>query len=252
MSLKKNVKNCLASFYYNFYKRFQNEVGNRTILYHSIGTELEHDTYGISISKERFKEHILYLKDNYELIFIDDKFSNNLDRNTLSITFDDGYKDNLYALELCEKYKIPFTLYITTNEIGNKNYLNKSEILEFEKSEYCILGTHSHTHPHLASLNYEAQFRELSNSKKILEDILSKEITHMSYPHGSYNEDTLEILDELRYNIVSSSHIGLNNINNLDLKRIKRIEIVSSDTISDLDKKIKGYYDYLCLKENTI
>jgi len=247
--LKKQIKDTLATCYYNLYKQFDTKVGNRIVLYHAIGSKLSYDTYGISISKERFTEHIKYLKDNYEIIAIDSEYKNNLERDTVSITFDDGYKDNLIALELCEKYQIPFSLYITTNEIGNRDYLNKSEILEFAKSEYCILGTHSHTHPHLENLSYEEQFNELDKSKKILEDILSKEVSDFSYPHGSYNSDTIKIIDKIGYNIVTSSHIGLNTIDNLDLLRLKRIEIIASDTLNDLRRKTKGYFDYLALKD---
>ena len=249
MSFKNIVKKSIAEIYFNTFKRYQHEVGNRIILYHAIGSKLSHDTYGISISKNRFLEHIEFLKDNYKIIAIDENYQNNLNENTVSITFDDGYKDNLYALELCEKYNIPFTLYISTGFIGQKHYLTEDEIRQFSKSNICRLGTHSVSHPHLDLLSYDEQLNELSDSKNKLEEIVGHKITEMSYPHGSYNDDTIKIIDELGYNLISSSHIGLNTKDNLDLKRLKRIEIIGSDNLVYLEKKVLGYYDFLSLKE---
>ncbi len=243
--MKKIIKNLIAQVYYHTIKKYQNIVGNRIVLYHSIGSKLDHDTYGISISKERFTEHILYLKDKYEIIPINEHYQNNLDRDTISITFDDGYKDNLIALEICEEYKIPFTLYIATGFIGKNNYLTKEDIKIFSESTQCTLGTHSVTHPHLDTLSYDEQYKELEESKKVLEDIVGYKITHFSYPYGRYNKDTIKIIDKIGYNIISSSHIGLNDVKNLDFKRLKRIEIVANDDLKELDKKIHGYYDYL-------
>jgi len=249
MSLKQSIKEILGSIYFHLYKKYQPTVGNRVILYHSIGSKLDHDSYGISISEEKFKEHMKYIKENYNIISIDKNYSNVLDKNSISLTFDDGYKDNLKALDICEKHEIPFTLYITTHEIGKENYLSRDDILRFSNSTLCTLGAHSHTHPLLASLSYNEQLNELTKSKQILEDIIGSKITHMSYPHGSYNEDTLKIIEELGYQVVTSSHIGLNTTNNLNMKKIKRIEIVGSDDLKSLRKKILGYYDFLAWKE---
>ncbi len=252
MSIKQIVKNAIGFTYYNLYRRYCNIIGNRVILYHSIGSELSHDTYGISISKEKFVEHIQFLKNNYEIIPIDFEYKNNLDRNTISITFDDGYKDNLFALEVCKKYDIPFTLYITTGFIGEKDYLSEDDIKEFSKYDKCILGTHSVKHPHLETLSYDEQYYELSQSKLTLEKIIGQEIVHMSYPHGSYNTDTLKIANDLGYKIITSSNIGVNTNVNLDLQTIKRIEIIATDTIENLQYKISGFYDYLSLKNKNL
>ena len=77
-----------------------------------------------------FMNHIDYLYDNYEFSKISDKHS---DKLTISITIDDGYKDTLDAIDYISRYQIPLSLYITTNMIGQKNYLNK-KILEIFSS----------------------------------------------------------------------------------------------------------------------
>jgi len=243
--MKRSIKKLLGVIYYNLIRRHQNDVGNRIVLYHSIGTKLDFDTYGISISKERFLEHIKYLKNNYEIIPINEYYKENLDRKTISITFDDGFRDNLYALSVCEKYSIPFSIYVTTGFIGEKNYLTEGDIVKLSKSKECTLGVHSHTHPHLGDLTYDEQYNELKDSKEILENLVGYRITQMSLPHGSYNSDTMKILNILGYSAVLSSNIGLNCTNNLDLIKLKRVEIVASDDVNELERKLNGYYDYL-------
>jgi peptidoglycan/xylan/chitin deacetylase (PgdA/CDA1 family) len=248
MSIKKILKEVLGFTYYNLFRRYQNIVGNRVVLYHSIGSKLKHDSYGISISKERFIQHIKFLKENYEIIPLDTEYTNSLDRDTISITLDDGYKDNLIALEICEKYEIPFTLYITTGLIGQEDYLSEEDIKLFAKSDKCLLGTHSVTHPHLDTLSYDEQYYELNQSKITLENIIDKEVTSMSYPHGCHNQDTLDIVKKLGYKIVSSSKMGMNTKENINLIKIKRVEIVADDNLKKLSKKTSGYYDFLSLK----
>ena len=68
--MKKKIKNVIGAFYYNSYRRFKSNKGNRILLYHSIGTEIKNDKYGFSISKELFREHINYLNYNFELFLL--------------------------------------------------------------------------------------------------------------------------------------------------------------------------------------
>ena len=72
MNFKSVVKESLGMMYYHTFKKFQNIRGNRSLIYHAFGTKLEHDTYGISIKIQNFKEHMKYLVDNYKIISNED------------------------------------------------------------------------------------------------------------------------------------------------------------------------------------
>jgi peptidoglycan/xylan/chitin deacetylase (PgdA/CDA1 family) len=89
----------------------------------------------------------------------------------------------------------------------------------------------------------KVQYKELSDSKICLENITGKKIIDFSYPYGDYDNSAKNIADKL-YEIISTSHIGINTVE-CDKKMLKRIEIVSNDTISILKRKIDGYYDFL-------
>ena len=61
-----------------------------------------------------------------------------------------------------------------------------------------IVGLHSHTHPtRLCELNYNGQLNEYSTCKEILESCLDKKVISASYPCGSVNADTEQIMKAL-------------------------------------------------------
>ena len=87
---------------------------------------------------------------------------------------------------------------------------------------------HSHTHPTLIEkLEFEEQLKEYNVNKKKLSEILNidnKEIKYMSHPCGSYNKNTLEILNSLNIEIGFKNIInvekskGMKKVNNSNLE----------------------------------
>lgn len=64
------------------------------------------------------------------------------------------------------------------------------------------IGSHTHGHPILAFLSESEQKKEVSLSKKVLEEILDEEVNLFSYPYGtpnSFSEATIEFLKISRY-----------------------------------------------------
>ena len=105
MNFKKIIKNIVGEIYYNGYYKYIKPKGNRILIYHAFGSKLKHDSYGISINPKLFEEHLKFLKNNYKLLPLNhDTLDNKLDIDSVTITIDDGYKDNLVAVELMEKY----------------------------------------------------------------------------------------------------------------------------------------------------
>ena len=241
MTLKKTAKEVIGFFYYNLYKKYKTINGNRSLMYHAFGSKLKHDTYGISIDIKKFKNHINFLYDNYKIIHAHQYTSYKLE--SISITIDDGYKDTLNAVDILNDKKIPFSLFITTNFINKNNYLSKNDIIQISKLQNSEIGSHGYNHLRLGTLSYKNQLNELSKSKSILEDITSKKILGISYPHGSFNHDTFTILEKLNYKHAFSSIKGINNTSS-NKYLIKRNEIISSDDVNSLRKKINGFYDY--------
>lgn len=82
------------------------------------------------------------------------------------------------------------------------------ELKKMNASSSAVIGAHTHLHPSLAALNFKEQFDEISSSKKILEEIIGKKITHFSYPFGTqndYNTDTIKIVKQLDFKMVAAN-----------------------------------------------
>ena len=126
------------------------------------------------------------------------------------LTFDDGYHDNYTtALPLLKKLNVPFAVYITTGFIDNRLpmwwYPNQQlglsldELIALDNEPLCTIGAHTISHPKLDTLTADEQYKEIVESKAILEHWLGHPIRHFSYPHGAYNETTLQIVSECKF-----------------------------------------------------
>ena len=75
----------------------------------------------------QFQDLILYLKKRYRILSIDEFYNffieKKLPPRSILITFDDGYKNNLYtAAPFLKEHKIPFTVFVSTRHITSGDY----------------------------------------------------------------------------------------------------------------------------------
>ena len=238
---KNKLKDTLGFLYYNSYLKYFQNIGNRALIYHAFGSKLKHDTYGMSIDIHKFEEQIKFYKDNYEIININEYKNYNTD--TLSITIDDGYKDNIDGIDILNKYNIPFSLYVTTNTLNTAEYLSSDDVKSLSCLSNCEIGSHCYDHVRLNTLSNQKIFYQLSESKKILENIIDNRVTGISYPHGSYNKYVLSILKEIGYSYAACSIKG-KNTKETNNHLLRRSEVIQSDSLSKIINKINGYYDF--------
>lgn len=126
------------------------------------------------------------------------------------VTFDDGYRDNYtLAYPLLKRLGVPFTIYVTTALIDNQMEawwypgqalgMSLGELKALATEPLCTLGAHTVGHPKLDTLTREQQRAEIEGSKRMLEEIIGREVKHFSFPHGAHNQDTLDICNELKF-----------------------------------------------------
>ena len=120
---------------------------------------------------------------------------------------------------------------IKINKINLKKknfYLNKKNILNMSKNKM-IIGSHSHTHPVLSSLNYENQKKEIFLSSKILQQVIKKKIDFFSFPYGiknTYNQSTFKLLTKIgvKYSFIADNHNNKDNDKKFNHLKIKRFD----------------------------
>lgn len=244
----------------------QKQNGFIILLYHSIGKRDADDYLKLRISPECFEEQMAYLSEKKYRVVSLGEIINNLNPNfesktfdyklkrAVSITFDDGYLDNLeLAAPILKKYAFPATFFIATDYLygrtERKSYWEKWDYLTSEKLRELFsmgieIGSHSCSHRALNSLDSPGIKNEVSSSKKILEDILQNRITLFSYPHGIFSERIKKTLREEGYLAACTSIIGFND-NKSDLFELRRIEIRADDSLNDFKNKLEGHYNWL-------
>jgi peptidoglycan/xylan/chitin deacetylase (PgdA/CDA1 family) len=215
----------------------------RILTYHSIGDDVPKDYKGIyNLKKNKFYDQMSYLKDT------DFEIGHLGDFNSISITFDDGFLNNLsVALPILENFNFPFTVFITPGFVENSYnnlYLNKSQLLELASYKNVTIGAHGFSHKPLGLLNTESALEEISDSKKWLEDLISKEVIHFSFPHGNYSDETLTLVKNCLFESACTVNFG-SNANGCSLFELKRTDIFSFDTLRDFKLKINGAWDWL-------
>jgi peptidoglycan/xylan/chitin deacetylase (PgdA/CDA1 family) len=92
-----------------------------SLLYHRVGNYTD-DPQQLSVSVQNFEKQISFLASNFNIASTCEDWSK-LDKPTFTITFDDGYEDNLTnALPILEKYKVPATVFITTSFLDDQSW----------------------------------------------------------------------------------------------------------------------------------
>lgn len=96
-------------------------AGAVVLLYHRV-TDLNSDPQLLSVSPERFDEHMRLISQAYQPITLQQLAScirrGDVPAHSVVVTFDDGYADNLtHARPILEKYQVPATVFVATGNI---------------------------------------------------------------------------------------------------------------------------------------
>jgi len=222
------------------------------IMYHHI---LNKDSF-IATSIENFDKQMKFISKNYKSLtskeFEDYKKGKiNVPKNSVLITFDDGWRDNLeFAYPILKKYGLNATLFIVTgwiDEASKKNYSyverkhneckkivkerTNEVVLNWEQVESMqdIFDIHSHTHFHrddyFGKMSLE---EELVLSKERIKEKLGINTTHLCWPRGIYDENEIKLAKKMGYEVLYTTKRGINKADN-KLDEIKRISVKKDD-----------------------
>ena len=243
-----------------------NEKGISIIYYHSINPSSER-----GINPVLFKEHVEWLKENFEIIDLSalekllvSNFTNSneiFDREKVMITFDDGYEDNyLYAYPILSELNIPATIFFVPGFAGKLppvssgmykgcKMLSWKQLREMQRNGFSIQA-HTYSHVDLTKLERGEIVNELIFCKNAIEQNLSKEVFAIAYPWGKFSHEVLHIAESIGYRIGFSTLYGkIINDSNTNIMRLPRLIVDSDDSVNILENKIAGKYGFLRLKQ---
>ncbi|GAA3710194.1 polysaccharide deacetylase family protein [Oceanisphaera sediminis] len=171
------------------------------------------------------------------------------------ITVDDGYKDNYELLfPLLKKYGFKAVIYMVTGEQFNRwdvenpdnpekrvDLMSPAQIREMADSGLVEFGGHTLSHPHLNTLDKDAQRHEIAENKAQLEQLLGQKLASFAYPFGSHNQDSKALAKELDYPFAVATDSGPLAMHE-DPYQIRRIAIFPRTDVFGLWRKIRGNY----------
>ncbi len=161
-----------------------------------------------------FINHISEIK-NANLKFITFKeFDLSFDKNNNSrkvlLTIDDAFS-SFYknAWPILKKDKIPFIIFINTETVGSKGYMNWEQIQTISKFDFVYIGNHSHSHDYLVDKTDEEIRNDLIIAKNILKKKLDYDTKIFAYPFGEYKNSYIKIVKDLGFKYAFGQHSGV-------------------------------------------
>lgn len=142
------------------------------LMYHRVA-DLETDVWRLAVRPQHFEEQLLVLRSNWHVVplpeLVDNLNQGRLRRNSIALTFDDGYLDNYaVARPLLDKYNVPATFFICSGNIGSHAEFWWDEL------EHLILSTEELPHTLDIRINQELISFDLGTETHLTGD-LSKE-----------------------------------------------------------------------------
>lgn len=214
-------------------------LGSRTVhvpilLYHYVEyVQDKGDTIRISlnITPYTFEEQIKTLSDAGFTFMTNGELTQALEgkrklpKKPIVLTFDDGFRDFYTdAYPILKKYNAKATQYVIAGFLDvNANHMLKSEVSEIAGDGLVEIGAHTVNHAWLRGRTKDSVKYEVSESKKMLEDITSLKVVSFAYPYGAFDKQAIDEVKKAGYNSAVSTVPGIDQIstNKYFLYRLK-------------------------------
>jgi peptidoglycan/xylan/chitin deacetylase (PgdA/CDA1 family) len=229
--MKNIAKAALCGFYkYSGAMRAQETVARwagqpfmAVLLFHRVTDDIPED--GLTVGTRRFRSMCRMLRRSFHVVPLSEIFRILQARapvppRTVAITFDDCYRDNLFAARVLASYGLPASFFVPTSFVGTDHVfdwdkdlprmanLSWDDVREMNAMGFEI-GSHTVTHPNLGTVTTERLRLELRESKATLEKQLGRPVRWFAYPYGgksNFKLDHLPIVHEMGYEGCLSGH----------------------------------------------
>jgi len=216
---------------------------------------------GLFVSPESFAAQMAYLdRRGYRLVTLDEVRadllgSERLPRRSVAITFDDGWADNCSnALPVLRRYGFPATVFLVVESIGDGDgragqaepsarHLNRREIVEMLKAGI-EFGSHTLSHGHLARIEPKECERELTQSKRRIEELTGREAGWLSYPYGSFSRTVIQAAIRARH-LGAVSTIRDNRATSKSLYFLPRVMVMPDATRRHFAYYLSSWYHWV-------
>jgi peptidoglycan/xylan/chitin deacetylase (PgdA/CDA1 family) len=158
----------------------------------------------------------------------------------VAITFDDGYRDTVGAIETLRTHGLRSTLYITSGCVGDADAITAEQIGTLAGWQESVeLGAHTVTHPRLDELATVVAENEIRDSKDAVEQLAGRRVNSFAYPHGAYDDNVRGLVIDAGYTSAAAVKNALSHQHD-DPFAIARWTVRSTTTAGDLAAVLAG------------
>lgn len=215
------------------------------LMYHSFNENLIGKYAAVSL--DTFSKQMNFIKKRgYKVISLDEyclllKRGEKIPHNLVVITFDDGWKDNLAAIKILNKYGFPATIFLIVENIDKEGYLSREDIGWLLNNTEVKIGSHTLTHAYLPESSTQLSKKEINESKEVLEKLFNTKVNAISYPIGGFNKEIIEEVGDTGYLCGCTTNRGFSK--RLNILALRRIKITERDLGFRLWAKLSGFYN---------
>ena len=166
----------------------------------------------LTVTPGNFERQMQWLLERgYQPVDFNALRANDLPAKPVIITFDDGYRDAYTtALPILQKFGFRGIFYIVPNWTSREQYLTWDQVKEISAAGMQI-GSHTLTHANLTDKNLSPDQikRQLTQSKKLIEDQIGQTVQDFCYPYGVVNNSAIDAVYGAGYKTATSTREGI-------------------------------------------
>lgn len=198
------------------------------VAFHRVTDEMPGDS--ITCSSAKFEHFCEFFLEHFRVVPLSEQIAATLTGRdaggSLSITFDDGYRNNYQvAAPILRRLNLPATFFVTTGFIGtdavppwDRHLSPPPSWMDWEQvrslaSQGFEIGSHTHTHLDLGAADVATVRAELQASQQKLREELGRPARFFAYPFGgreNISERSRELVREAGFDCCASCCGGVN------------------------------------------
>lgn len=178
------------------------------VVFHRVTDEIPPD--GLTVTTSWFRDFCVLMQKRFHVVTLTELHhllasGATPPMRTVAITFDDCYRDNLFAAGVLAEHGLPATFFVPTQYVGTDHVfpwdrhlkrmpnLTWDDVREMKQLGHDF-GSHTVSHADLGTVNADEARIELADSKRKLEDTLGRPVRFLAYPFGGRNNFRPEYL----------------------------------------------------------
>ena len=198
------------------------------VTFHRVNDWMPED--GITCSSVRFEHFCRFFQRHFRVVPLSEQVAGcRAARDmggSLSITFDDGYRDNFeVAAPILRRLGLPATFFVATGFIGTDvtppwdqhlsrqaGWMDWSQVRSLRMMGFDV-GAHTDQHVNIAGLDADAVRKELARCRDVLQREIGESVTLFAYPFGgreNISPASLRLVQEAGFECCLSAYGGVN------------------------------------------